>query len=46
MPQAFRVPTANFFQLSGYERNPVARRTRVVAQFYSKVEVGSPPVFT
>ena len=29
MPQALRerVPTANFFQQSGYERNPVARRT-------------------
>ena len=33
MPQALRerVPTANFFQQSGYERNPVARRTGVVA---------------
>ena len=29
MPQTLRerVPTANFFQQSGYERNPVARRT-------------------
>ena len=33
MPAALRarVPTANFFQQSGYERNPVARRTGVVA---------------
>ena len=33
MPPALRerVPTANFFQQSGYERNPVARRTGVVA---------------
>lgn len=33
MPAAFRekVPTANFFQQNGYERNPVARRTGVVA---------------
>lgn len=26
-----RVPTANFFQQSGYERNPIARRTGVVS---------------
>jgi len=33
MPAALRerVPTANFFQQQGYERNPVARRTGVVA---------------
>jgi hypothetical protein len=33
MPQVLRekVPTANFFQQSGYERNPVARRTATVA---------------
>jgi hypothetical protein len=33
MPQALRekVPTANFFQQPGYERNPVARRTATVA---------------
>ena len=33
MPQTLRerVPTANFFQQSGYERNPVARRTGAVA---------------
>jgi hypothetical protein len=33
MPTALRerVPTANFFQQSGYERNPIARRTGVVA---------------
>ena len=34
MPQALRerVPTANFFQQSGYERNPVARRTATVVR--------------
>ncbi len=33
MPQAMRerVPTANFFQRNGYERNPVARRNNTVA---------------
>jgi hypothetical protein len=33
MPQTLRerVPTANFFQQQGYERNPIARRTKVVA---------------
>ena len=33
MPQALRerVPTANFFQQEGYERNPIARKTGVVA---------------
>jgi hypothetical protein len=33
MPQAMRdkVPTSNFFQQMGYERNPVARRTATVA---------------
>ncbi len=40
MPQAFRerVPTANFFQQSGYERNPVARRTKVVAGLIAEVQ--------
>jgi hypothetical protein len=34
MPQALReqVPTANFFQRSGYERNPVAIRHNTVAR--------------
>jgi hypothetical protein len=34
MPQAMRdkVPTANFFQRRGYERNPVAIRNNVVAK--------------
>jgi hypothetical protein len=34
MPQAMRlqVPTANFFQRSGYERNPVAIRNNTVAK--------------
>ncbi len=33
MPQSMRdkVPTSNFFQRMGYERNPVARRTATVA---------------
>jgi hypothetical protein len=32
MPAALRarVPTANFFQRQGYERNPIARQTKVV----------------
>lgn len=40
MPQAFRerVPTANFFQQSGYERNPVARRTGVVANLIADIQ--------
>jgi hypothetical protein len=33
-----RVPTANFFQRSGYERNPVARRTGVVAGLFAEIE--------
>ena len=33
-----RVPTANFFQQSGYERNPVARRTGVVAGLIADIE--------
>jgi hypothetical protein len=34
MPQAMReqVPTANFFQSGGYERNPVASRNNTVAK--------------
>ena len=40
MAPAFRlqVPTANFFQRSGYERNPVARRTKVVAGLIAEIE--------
>jgi hypothetical protein len=40
MPQDLRprVPTANFFQQSGYERNPVARRTGVVAALLADME--------
>jgi hypothetical protein len=32
-----RVPTANFFQPRGYERNPVARRTGVVANLLAEI---------
>jgi len=40
MPQALRVrvPTANFFQREGYERNPVARRTGVVSNLVADIE--------
>lgn len=40
MPADFRtrVPTANFFQQNGYERNPVARRTGVVARLIAYME--------
>jgi hypothetical protein len=40
MPPALRerVPTANFFQQSGYERNPIARRTGVVAALIAATE--------
>jgi hypothetical protein len=36
MPPALRqrVPTANFFERAGYERNPIARRTGVVAALF------------
>jgi hypothetical protein len=33
-----RVPTANFFQQSGYERNPIARRTGVVAALLAAID--------
>ena len=33
-----RVPTSNFFQQSGYERNPVARRTGTVANLIADME--------
>ena len=40
MPQAYRlqVPTANFFQPEGYARNPVARRTEVVAGLIAEIQ--------
>jgi hypothetical protein len=33
-----RVPTANFFQQPGYERNPIARQTGVVAALFAAIE--------
>jgi hypothetical protein len=33
-----RVPTANFFQQPGYERNPIARHTGVVAALIAAIE--------
>lgn len=40
MPPALRtrVPTANFFQQQGYERNPIARRTGVVGNLIADIE--------
>lgn len=40
MPEALRaeVPTSNFFQQRGYERNPVARRTGTVAKLFADME--------
>jgi hypothetical protein len=40
MPQSMRerVPTANFFQRGGYERNPIARRTGTVAALFAAIE--------
>jgi hypothetical protein len=40
MPQALRerVPTANFFQRQGYERNPIARRTGVVSALFASID--------
>jgi hypothetical protein len=40
MPQELRarVPTSNFFQQQGYERNPVARRTGTVANLIADIE--------
>ncbi|MCF8477369.1 MAG: hypothetical protein K9G60_10070, partial [Pseudolabrys sp.] len=40
MPDEYRarVPTANFFQRNGYERNPVARRTGVVANLLADID--------
>ena len=33
-----RVPTANFFQQEGYERNPIARRTGVVSGLIESIK--------
>ena len=40
MPQELRekVPTSNFFQRGGYERNPIARRTGTVAALFASIE--------
>ena len=40
MPQELReqVPTSNFFQRGGYERNPIARRTGTVAALLTAIE--------
>jgi hypothetical protein len=39
MPQSYRerVPTSNFFQRGGYERNGIARRTGTVAALYAEM---------
>jgi hypothetical protein len=39
MPDDMRsqVPTSNFFQRGGYERNPIARRTAVVSALYDSM---------
>ena len=39
MPQSIRerVPTSNFFQRGGYERNGIARRTGTVAALYAEM---------
>jgi len=40
MPVAVRdrVPTSNFFQRGGYERNPIARRTGTVAGLFDAID--------
>ncbi len=40
MPHAMRplVPTSNFFQRGGYERNPIARRTAVVSMLFEAID--------
>ena len=40
MPQELRqkVPTSNFFQQTGYERNPIARRTGTVAALFAAID--------
>jgi hypothetical protein len=37
-PWRERVPTANFFQPGGYERNPVAIRNNVVAKLLAATD--------
>jgi hypothetical protein len=32
------VPTSNFFQRGGYERNPIARRTGTLAALFESIE--------
>ncbi len=41
MPQAMRsqVPTSNFFQRRGYERNPVASRNNTVSKLIAATDV-------
>jgi hypothetical protein len=40
MPHELRdkVPTSNFFQRNGYERNPIARRTGTVAALFESID--------
>jgi hypothetical protein len=40
MPQDMReqVPTANFFQPRGYARNPIAKRSKVVAGLIAEIQ--------
>ncbi len=40
MPQAMRsqVPTSNFFQRRGYERNPIAGRSKVVENLIAQTD--------
>jgi hypothetical protein len=40
MPSAWRerVPTSNFFQPGGYERNPIASRTKIVAKLIAATD--------
>ena len=40
MPPQLRqkVPTSNFFQQTGYERNPIARRTGTVAALFASID--------
>src|SRR5262249_36068630 len=33
-----QIPTSNFFQQAGYERNPIARRTGVVSALFDSIE--------
>ena len=48
MPQAMReqVPTSNFFQRGGYERNPVAIRHNTVAKLLAVTDRGWTPTAT